>query len=118
MIIQPLVENAVKHGISPKIAGGRILVVARRIDSKLDISVQDDGMGFDCRDYLPKNGGIGLQNVRARIRTLDPADTVRIDSKPGTGTTVAFELPIEIPQRSSLLDADIETDDCISMSAE
>jgi LytS/YehU family sensor histidine kinase len=96
MIIQPLVENAVKHGISPKIAGGRILVVARRVDSKLVISVQDDGMGFDCRDYLPKNGGIGLQNVRARITLLDPANTIRIDSKPGAGTMVVIELPIEI----------------------
>jgi LytS/YehU family sensor histidine kinase len=50
MIIQPLVENAVIHGISRSIAGGRILVVARRIDSKLRISVQDDGAGFDMID--------------------------------------------------------------------
>jgi two-component system, LytTR family, sensor kinase len=94
MIIQPLVENAVIHGISPKIAGGRILVAARRIDSKLCICVEDDGAGFDCRDCPPDNGGIGLQNVRMRIRTLDPANNVHIDSKPGVGTKVTLEIPI------------------------
>ena len=71
-------------------------MVARRVDSKLVISVQDDGVGFDRWDSLPGNGGIGLQNVRARITLLDPANTMRIESKPGVGTTVVIELPIEI----------------------
>jgi sensor histidine kinase YesM len=95
MIIQPLVENAVIHGIGPKIGRGRIVVRARRIDSKLRISVQDDGVGFDCRDSSSSNGGIGLQNIRSRVMTIDPTNTVRIDSKPGAGTTVTFEIPIE-----------------------
>ena len=68
---------------------------ARRIDSKLRISVQDDGVGFDCMDSSPSNGGIGLKNVRLRIEKIDPTNTVRIDSKPGVGTTVTFEIPIE-----------------------
>jgi two-component sensor histidine kinase len=95
MIVQPLVENSVKHGISPSIAGGSVLVAARRIDSKLRISVQDDGAGFDLREYSPGNGGIGLQNVRSRIATLDPANHFHIESKRGAGTTVTIELPIE-----------------------
>jgi hypothetical protein len=99
MIIQPLVENAVIHGIWPKRAGGSIVVAARRIDSKLSISVQDDGMGFDCQDSCSNDCGIGLQNVRLRIKTLDPGNHLRVDSKRGTGTTVAFELPFEIAEK-------------------
>ena len=99
MIIQPLVENAVIHGIWPKRAGGSIVVAARRIDSKLHISVEDDGEGFDCKDSYANNCGIGLQNVRSRIKTLDPANHLRVDSKRGAGTMVAFELPFEIAEK-------------------
>ena len=99
MIIQPLVENAVIHGISPKTTGGAIVVAARRIDSKLHISVEDDGEGFDCQKLSPNNCGIGLQNVRSRISTLDPTNTIRINSKWGVGTTVEFELPLEIAKK-------------------
>jgi two-component system LytT family sensor kinase/two-component system sensor histidine kinase LytS len=99
MIIQPLVENAVIHGISPKRAGGSIVVAAHRIDSKLHISVEDDGEGFDCKDLSSNDCGIGLQNVRLRIKTLDPSNHLRVDSKRGAGTTVAFELPLEIAEK-------------------
>jgi len=74
--------------------GGRIVVIARRIDSKLAISVQDDGVGFDCGDFSSSHDGIGLKNVRSRVMTIDPTNTVRIDSKPGVGTMVTIELPM------------------------
>jgi sensor histidine kinase YesM len=99
MIIQPLVENAVIHGIWPKIAGGSIIVAARQVDSKLHISVQDDGEGFDCQNLSSNACGIGLQNVRSRITMLDPGNHLHIESKPGAGTTVAFELPFEIAEK-------------------
>jgi LytS/YehU family sensor histidine kinase len=94
MIIQPLVENAVIHGVWPKRGGGTVVVSARRMDSKLQISVEDDGEGFDCRDLSLNNSGIGLQNVRLRVSIIDPANAVRITTKPNAGTTVAFELPL------------------------
>jgi LytS/YehU family sensor histidine kinase len=106
MIIQPLVENAVIHGISASLAGGQIVVVASRIDSKLRISVQDDGVGFDCRNSSSGHSGIGLQNIRSRIRTLDPANDVHIDSKPGAGTTVTFDVPLEIRKKEEYANTD------------
>jgi sensor histidine kinase YesM len=94
-----IVSAAVIHGISPKRAGGSIVVAACPVDSKLHISVEDDGEGFDCRYSSSNNCGIGLQNVRSRITTLDPGNHLRIESKPGTGTTFAFELPLEIAEK-------------------
>ena len=84
MIIQPLVENAVIHGIWPKRAGGTIVVAARQTGSKLHISVEDDGEGFDCQNLSSNNCGIGLGNVRSRITTLDPGNHLCIESKSGS----------------------------------
>jgi len=66
MLLQPLVENAVKHAIAPRASGGRIRITANRVDGKLELSVEDDGPGL-----AHNNGdGIGLANVRERLRHL------------------------------------------------
>ena len=109
MIIQPLVENAVIHGIWPKRAGGTIVVAARQTGSKLHISVEDDGEGFDCQDLCSNDCGIGLQNVRSRITMLDSSNHLRIDSKPGAGTTVGFELALEIAEKEFALEDYLES---------
>ena len=70
MILQPLVENAIKHGIAPRSSGGRIDINAIRSNGHLEISVRDDGIGvpFGDLDNLPE--GVGLTNTRRRLRHL------------------------------------------------
>lgn len=86
--IQPLVENAVKHGISPKEEGGTVRVMTRRISGGgAQIVVSDDGVGFDTEKLkeLDKSHE-GLANVRERIR-LEIGGDMTISSEPGKGTT-------------------------------
>lgn len=67
LILQPLMENAIKHAIAPRVEGGCIAIVARREDDMLDIAIDDDGAG--SADY--GNGrGVGLRNVRERLQVL------------------------------------------------
>jgi signal transduction histidine kinase len=69
MLIQPLVENAVMHGIEPKVNGGTIVVRARRTDTGLCVEVADDGVGLLAAAPRP-GGGVGLSNLRERLRSL------------------------------------------------
>ena len=64
--LQPLVENSVKHGLEPKLEGGRVHLTARSVGDALLLDVEDDGLGF------PSNagGGVGLTNLRQRIASL------------------------------------------------
>lgn len=90
--IQPLVENAVKHGVSAKPEGGEVQVVARTEDGWLRVEVKDDGAGFG-----PDRGaaqGHGLQSVERRLQLgYGEAVEFRIDSGPG-GTRVGFRVPV------------------------
>jgi signal transduction histidine kinase len=69
MLIQPLVENAIMHGIEPKVDGGTIVVRAHRTDAGLCVEVLDDGIGLVAAAPRP-GGGVGLSNLRERLRTL------------------------------------------------
>jgi LytS/YehU family sensor histidine kinase len=66
LLLQPLVENAIRHGIEPAIGGGSIEVEARRTDDALELTVRDTGVGFNAE--APP--GVGLANVRARLANL------------------------------------------------
>lgn len=66
MLIQPLVENAIQHGLEPKIEGGNVTIKATKMKAKLRITVSDTGMGF----YEGNDWGIGLTNIKERIETL------------------------------------------------
>jgi len=95
MILQPLVENAIRHGIGPKIDGGTITLRASRHDGRLRVEVIDDGVGirYDRRPEI-LDSGIGISNVRERLRVLYGQDfNLAIDSEPGKGTTIRFEIP-------------------------
>jgi two-component sensor histidine kinase len=91
MTLQPLTENALKHGIGGRLEGGRMRISARRVDGALRLEVQDDGAGFapGARD------GTGLGNLRARLATLygDRA-SLTIDRLP-RGARVTVQLPVE-----------------------
>ena len=90
MLLQPIVENAIKHAIATRARGGRIVVGARREDGMLDLFVDDDGPGL-----TPSNGdGVGLTNVRQRLEQLYAANQ-RLDLLPNAigGVRVHIRLP-------------------------
>lgn len=91
MILQPLVENAIKHGISPRPEGGNIDVHASRRDGKLHIEIIDDGMGMPPAGV---EGGVGLINTRERLKHLySDAHTFNLSSVPGKGVKIRISLP-------------------------
>jgi two-component system LytT family sensor kinase len=100
MLLQPLVENSIKHGLAPKIEGGSIFLRSRLTDSQLIIEVEDDGVGMGAANFLEKPSGlggtgIGMANVSERLKVLY-GDTARmtIDSHEGKGTLIRLRLPI------------------------
>ena len=95
MILQPLVENSIKHGLSPKVDGGSIYLRSRVVDGKLVIEIEDDGVGMGQSSSDAGSTGIGLANVQERLNVLygDTA-SMEMDSKGGTGTTVRLVLPM------------------------
>ena len=95
MILQPLVENSIKHGLSPKVDGGSIYLRSRIVDGKLVIEVEDDGVGMGSGSSDAGSTGIGLANVQERLHVLY-GDTalMEMESKGGTGTTVRLVLPM------------------------
>ncbi|MBX3028409.1 histidine kinase [bacterium] len=94
LILQPLVENAVKHGISPKVGGGRVTIEARIDDGDLRLAVRDTGVGLDDQRSIFEHG-VGLRNVRERLLRLYGADYApQVISQPGAGTTVTLRIPV------------------------
>jgi two-component system, LytTR family, sensor kinase len=100
MLLQPLVENSIKHGLSSKIEGGSIYLRSRRGAKAIIIEVEDDGVGMGAAQLIEKpNGlggtGIGMANIAERLKVLY-GDTARmtIDSHDGKGTLVRLRLPI------------------------
>ena len=95
MILQPLVENSIKHGLSRKVGIGTIVIRSWRENQRVVIEVEDDGMGF-MMDRLdqPMASGIGLANVRERLRVIFGATyQLRLSSEPGKGTKARIEIP-------------------------
>jgi two-component system LytT family sensor kinase len=95
MILQPLVENSIKHGLSRKVGIGTIVIRSWRENQRVVIEVEDDGMGF-MMDRLdqPMASGIGLANVRERLRVIFGATyQLRLASEPGKGTKARIEIP-------------------------
>ncbi|MGH9651165.1 MAG: sensor histidine kinase, partial [Terriglobales bacterium] len=115
MILQPLVENSIKHGLSPKVDGGRITLRSRLADGKVVIQVEDDGVGFgslgsagsslgsavlegaelgEGEAALVNGAGIGMANVAERLKVLyGDAASMRIEDRPGGGAAVTLDLP-------------------------
>jgi two-component system LytT family sensor kinase len=102
MLLQPLIENSIKHGLEPRISGGTVTVRSKMLNEMLLLEIEDDGVGMEPGGStrspvsgLEREGsGIGMRNVRERMQVLygDEAH-VEIESRPGRGTKVRLLIP-------------------------
>jgi two-component system LytT family sensor kinase len=103
MLLQPLVENSIKHGLSSKVDGGAIRIHANRMGRKLYILVEDDGVGIpESKLGTLLDSGIGVTNVNERLKVLFGSQyRMWVESQPGHGT----QIHIEVPELESGLEA-------------
>lgn len=101
LILQPLVENAIKHGIAPKVGKSRILVQGKRRDGMVLLSVEDDGIGLfangkqAARSGAGSGAGVGLQNVRERLHTMyGTTASLSLINIPSGGSRATLEIPV------------------------
>jgi hypothetical protein len=113
--IQPLVENAVKHGVARKQGRGRVSVKAEKVPAGLRVTVEDTGVGFERSQTRPQDGaGLGLENVRRRLALCyGPSAELTIQSS-GAGTTVSFLVPDPPPAEDAPSELEIERDPLIT----
>lgn len=91
LVLQPLVENAIKHGLLHKKQGGTIVLHAWEENGNNLIEISDDGAGFDT-NAAPKEGAVGMKNARFRLEYM-VGGTMNVKSSPGVGTTVTITIP-------------------------
>ena len=103
LLLQPLVENAIKHGLEPHVGGGTLRVTATAADGQLWLDVEDDGAGFDPARPATPDGGFGTVQVRERLAVAfgprAALELSRLDlSRPtGGGTRARIRLPLPAP---------------------
>ncbi len=103
MLLQPLIENSIKHGLEPRISGGTVTLRSRVRNGRLLLEVEDDGVGIAPDRDIAGSGnglnrqdaGIGMRNVCERMEVLYGADAaMTMESRPGRGTRITMEMPI------------------------
>ncbi|MDE1154189.1 MAG: histidine kinase [Acidobacteriaceae bacterium] len=104
MLLQPLIENSIKHGLEPRIRGGTVTLRSRLVGGKLLLEVEDDGVGIEPGRDIPsptsglvrEGFGIGMSNVRERMQVLYGENArVEMVSRPGRGTKVSLLMPLD-----------------------
>ena len=107
MLLQPLIENSIKHGLEPRISGGTVTLRSRMTEEGLLlVEVEDDGVGMveagrtaAVSGLVRQGSGIGMRNVRERMEVLyGGAATVEVVSRPGRGTRVTLRMPVRDAQ--------------------
>jgi len=95
MMLQPILENSIKHGLGPKVEGGTIYLRAGFADGRLTVTIEDDGVGIPAEVMANiYDRGIGVSNVRERLAVLfGPEYRMTIDSQTARGTRVEIEIP-------------------------
>jgi LytS/YehU family sensor histidine kinase len=94
LILQPLVENAVRHGIAPRESGGQLWIDANRIDERLVITIEDDGVGMGNAPPELAGNGVGLGGVKSRLEHLYGVDhRLDVEARRPSGTRVRIEIP-------------------------
>ena len=94
LTVQPIVENAIKHGLMKLQKGGSIRVVSYETDTDYCIRVEDDGVGFDTSKLLDEKKHIGIRNIRDRLKVM-VGGKLEIESTQGVGTKVLITIPKE-----------------------
>jgi two-component system, LytTR family, sensor kinase len=101
ILLQPLIENSIKHGLEPRIHGGTVTLRSKLTGDRVLIEVADDGVGMGNRpssDLRSDGAGIGMKNVQERLEVLYGAQaSFKIVSNPGRGTLVSIEIPADLP---------------------
>ncbi|MGA7832520.1 MAG: histidine kinase [Terracidiphilus sp.] len=102
ILLQPLIENSIKHGLEPRLKGGTVTLRSRLDGDRLLIEVADDGVGMGNRpaSALRRAGaGIGMKNVQERLEVLyGNLARISVVSNPGRGTLVSIEIPASLPE--------------------
>jgi LytS/YehU family sensor histidine kinase len=94
LCLQPLVENAINHGVRKKIGGGSVTVYSKLRGNRVIVGVRDDGVGFDSSNIDILNSGKGIRNANLRLNKLYGTDLI-FESTIGEGTNVYFEIPVK-----------------------
>ena len=97
LVLQPIVENAIKHGLTPKPNGGTVRLRTWTVNNEVWIEIRDDGVGFNV-DAVSSERSVGLRNVRFRLEQLMHG-RLMINSTPGKGTVVTIAIPREEPDQ-------------------
>ena len=95
LTVQPIVENAIKHGLMKLPQGGTIRVISYETDTDYCILVEDDGVGFDTGVAIDERKHLGLRNIRERLKVMVNG-TLTIESEIGVGTKVLVTIPKEV----------------------
>ena len=93
--VQPLVENAIKHGLMRLESGGTVVIRSYEIPTHFCVEVTDDGVGFDTSAPIDEKKHVGLRNIRGRLKAMVDGDLV-LESKPGAGTRAVILIPKEV----------------------
>ena len=97
ILLQPLIENGIKHGLEPRIKGGTVTLCSQMLGDRVRIEVADDGVGMGARPQTAlrrRGAGIGMKNVRERLEVVyGGRASFEIQSSPGRGTRIVIEIP-------------------------
>jgi LytS/YehU family sensor histidine kinase len=93
--VQPLVENAIKHGLMRLESGGTVVIRSYETPTHFCVEVKDDGVGFDTSLPIDEKKHVGLRNIRGRLKAMTDGDLI-LESKPGAGTKAVIMIPKEV----------------------
>ena len=93
--VQPLVENAIKHGLMRLETGGTVVIHSYETPTHFCVEVKDDGIGFDTGLPIDEKKHVGLRNIRGRLKAMVDGDLI-LESKPGVGTKAVIMIPKEV----------------------
>jgi LytS/YehU family sensor histidine kinase len=97
LITQPLVENAIRHGLASRVAPGMVTLTARRVGGRLELRVCDDGVGLPPGWRMETGRGVGLANTAARLRQLFGSDfALEIQNRESGGVEAFLSIPLRI----------------------